>query len=76
MSEVEVRPDRVSVGMGFKRNLKNYQSMDIHVSLSSDAGDGEDAEALFRRVYDFVESHFLAEFENTEEEVKELTKGK
>jgi tRNA A-37 threonylcarbamoyl transferase component Bud32 len=77
MSEVEVRPDRVSVGMGFKRNMKNYQSMDIHISFSSDAGKEEDAEKLLNRVYDFVESQFLARFEETEQELKEIqSKGK
>lgn len=67
-------PDRVSVGMGFKRSLGNYQTMDIHISLSSDAKSGENEEDVFRRVYDFVEQHFLAEFEETEEEVKEAIK--
>lgn len=71
------QPNRVSVGMGFKRNLGNYQSMDVHISLSSDAKQGEDDEALLRRVYDFVETNFLKEFEETEEEVKEaIKKGK
>lgn len=48
--------------------------MDVHVSLSSDAQDGEDEEALFTRVYEFVETHFLREFDGTEEEVKEAFK--
>ena len=77
MSEVEVRPDRVSVGMGFKRNMKNYQSMDIHISYSSDALSEEDADKLLDRVYDFVESQFLARFEETEQEIKDIqSKGK
>lgn len=70
----EENPDRVNVGMDFKRNLGNFQSMGVHISLSSSAKDDEDAEALFRRVYDFVEEHFLAEFDGTEQEVKEAFK--
>lgn len=63
--------------MGFKRSLGNYQSMDIHISLSSDAKENETQEELLHRVYDFVETNFLKEFENTEEEVQgALKKGK
>lgn len=76
MADVEVRPDRVSVGMGFKRNLGNYQSMDVHISYSSDALQNEGADDLLRRVYDFVETNFLAEFEDTEKDVKAaISKG-
>lgn len=66
--------DRIKVEMGFTRNLGNFQSMRIDVGLESDRLDGETEAQHFRRVYDFVETNYLAEFEETEKEVKEKIK--
>jgi hypothetical protein len=79
MSELErttVEPVRASVGMGFKRNVGNFENMDIHVSLSASALPGETAEQTFDRVYAFVEEKFVAKFEQTEKELREAGLGK
>lgn len=72
----ERKPDRIMVDMGFTRNLGNYQSMRIDIGLESDRLEDETKEEHFKRVYEFVESNYLAQFEDTEAEVKAKIKGK
>lgn len=71
----ERKPDRINVDMGFTRNLGNFQTMRIDIGLASDRLEGETKEEHFRRVYEFVEYNYLAEFDDTEAEVKEKIKS-
>lgn len=66
--------NRISVDMGFTRNLGNFQTMRIDVGFSSDRQENETEEEHFRRVYDFVKNNYLAEFDEVEAEVKVKTK--
>jgi hypothetical protein len=48
-------PTRVSVSLGYKVNMGNYESLDLHFSVSDSARAGETAATAFDRVYAFVE---------------------
>lgn len=63
-------PDRISISIGRKINLGNYESYDFHVSYSSDRVDDEDNDALYQRVSVQVQSWA------TQEEYKALSLAK
>ncbi len=48
--EAQNQPDRVSVSIGRKINLGNYESYDFHVSYSSDLEHSESIDAGYQRV--------------------------
>lgn len=66
----ERKPDRISIQMGFTRNLGGFQTMRIDAGLESDRLEGETIQQHWERVYGFVEEHYLAEFDDTEAEVR------
>ena len=66
----KIDPVRVSVNMGFKRNVGNYESMNITVGLTASANQGERANEAFERVYSFVEARLLEKFEETEQALR------
>lgn len=69
----ERQPERVTVNLGFTRNLGNFESMKCDIGLASDRLDSEKSvDELFDRVYDYVESKFLERFNHTEAEVKQI----
>jgi len=71
----ERNPDRINVQMSFTRNLGNFQSMKFDVGLESDRLDSEtNADAHFKRIYDFVERKFMEQFDDLESDVKEKIK--
>lgn len=70
-----VEPVRVSVGAGFKRNVGNYESMNINVSVSASARHGEDVDTLFERVYKYVDAKLLEKFDETESALREAGLG-
>lgn len=53
-------PTRVSVSLGYKVNMGNYESLDLHFSVSDSARAGETAGQAFDRVYAFVERQLQA----------------
>lgn len=54
MKKIKVEtPDRISVSIGRKVNIGNYESVDFHVSLSSDVS-GE-KEEVFEEMREWVE---------------------
>lgn len=60
MHEVtQTDPTRVSVSLGYKMNIGNYESLDFHFSVSDSARPGETAGQAFERVYAFVEQKLL-----------------
>lgn len=76
MIEVDrVEPTRIAVRMGFKRNMGNYENLDIAVEVASSAKDNETAEALLKRVYDFTESRLEEKFQETEAALREAGLG-
>jgi hypothetical protein len=76
MHEVDkVDPVKVSVNIGFKRNMGNYESMNINVGLTASAMSGESAQEAFDRVYTFAEERLMEKFQETEEALKEAGLG-
>lgn len=52
-------PNRVSVSLGFTKNMGDFESLRVDVGLSSDRMDGESTVEAYRRVKDFVKSALL-----------------
>ena len=50
------QPDRISYSFGMKINMGNYESVDVHMSLSTDVAEGETQEKALKRAQKFVES--------------------
>lgn len=72
----ERQPDRITVNLGFTHNIGNFNSVRADVGLESDRLEGESISEHFSRVYNFVETKFLEEFEDTEAEVQKKIKKK
>jgi hypothetical protein len=71
MIEVDqVTPPRVSVTMGFTRNMGNFESLRIDVGVEASANKGEKVAEAFDRVYSFVETKLVEKFQETENELK------
>jgi hypothetical protein len=51
---MEKTPDRVSISLGQKINLGNYQSLDFHFSYSTDLVDGETPDDAKKRAESLV----------------------
>ena len=52
----EKQRDRVSVSLGKKVNVGNYESLDFHVSLSTDCEDNETSQDAAKRAYKEVKA--------------------
>lgn len=48
--------DRISYSFGCKINMGNYESVDIHMSLSTDVSEGETLDKALKRAQKFVEA--------------------
>lgn len=68
-------PNRVTVNMGFTRNMQNFESLRIDVGLEAVVLDGESSADAMKRVYTFVESELEARFSETEEALREAGLG-
>lgn len=68
VSKVET-PNRVSVHLGFTKNLGNFESLKVDVGLASDKTPDESTADAFRRVKDFVKGALV---EAVEEVVSEI----
>lgn len=74
MANLEVEkldPPRVNVSMGFKRNVGNYESLNLSVSVTDSARQGETASAAFDRVYAFVEERLVEKLAEADKALKE-----
>jgi hypothetical protein len=63
--------DRISYSFGAKINIGNYQSIDFHVSYSSDVKEDEKADSAYSRVKKYVESKAELEIEKIQREFME-----
>lgn len=66
---------RVSVTLGFTRNMGNFESMRVDLGISDDSRDGETAGETFNRVYGKVESLLLDKVRELEEEIRDAREG-
>ena len=58
VKNVHLGRDRVTVSFSRKYNVAQYESVDIHIGLSSDRKSGEEISQTFDRVEQVVDSEF------------------
>lgn len=46
---------RISVRLGYKVNMGDFETLDIDYSISADLEEGEDREEVFKELYDWTE---------------------
>ena len=68
-------PVRVTVQMGFTRNMGNFESMRIDIGVEAPALSKESTPEAFDRIYAFVEKKLLEKFSETEEQLSEAGLG-
>lgn len=71
----KVEPSRVTVQMGFTRNMQNFESLRIDVGLEASTLDNESSAEAFDRVYKFVEDRLEEKFTETEQALREAGLG-
>jgi hypothetical protein len=60
--------DRLSYSFGVKMNIGNYQSVDFHISYSSDVKEGETPDKALTRIKKYVEAKVEQEVEIAQRE--------
>lgn len=69
--QVTVDPgDKLAVSLSFKKNLGNYQSLDVYASVSVTVRQSEDEDEAYKRAWDIVERQLENELEKIQEELK------
>ncbi len=76
---MNVTPPKVTVSLGYTRNMGNFESLrvDLGVEDSVRAGDGVGKVGIdkaMQRVYTYVEEQLLEKVREVEEEVKKVAK--
>jgi hypothetical protein len=61
---------RVEIGLGYTRNLGDFNSLRVDVRVGEDARQGESVKDLESRVYDFVETRLIKRINEIEHEIK------
>lgn len=74
--EIKVDPPRVTVSLGYKANLGNYENTNLSISVSASAVPGEKAGEAVDRVYALVEQKLLDRFNDLKKEMEEAGLGK
>lgn len=74
--KINVQPSRVRVGMGFTRNMGDFESLRIDIGVESSSLQGESTADTLNRVYEFTEKALEEKFTETEEALKEAGLGK
>jgi hypothetical protein len=62
--------DKVSVSLSFKKNLGNYQSLDVYTGVTVTVRDGEAEADTYTRAWKIVEDQLETELEKVEAELK------
>jgi hypothetical protein len=62
---------KVSVTLGYTRNLGNFQSLRIDLGVTDSKRDGENTDQAFERVYKFVEDKLAAKVLEAEGQLEE-----
>jgi hypothetical protein len=74
MSELKepnrVDAPRVRVGLGYTKNMGNYETLRIDLSVEDSARHGEKVSETFDRVFAFVESKLIQKVSEVDEELK------
>lgn len=76
MNEVsKIEPPRVSVRIGYKMNLGNFENTTVEMELEASGLPGEKASDLIDRVYALTEQKLVDKFEQTKAELQEAGLG-
>lgn len=62
-------PTRITVSLGYTRNMGNFESLRVDIGVSDDRRNGETPEQAFDRVYAFVEQKLIDKVQETEKEL-------
>lgn len=62
--------NRVSVSLGFTKNMGDFESLRVDVGLESDKMDGESTTEAYRRVKEFVKAALLEAVNETVSEIE------
>lgn len=66
----KVEPPRVSVRLGYKMNLGNYESGTVEIELEASATQGEKASELVDRVFSLTEQKVIEKFNEMKAELQ------
>lgn len=69
MSNLDSSDTRVSVSLGFTKNLGNFESLRVDIGIQDFVRQGEKASEAVDRVYAFVESKLIEKSNEIEEEI-------
>lgn len=64
--------DKLSCGIGFKKGLPNYSSIDVHVSISVTKREGETDEAFALRGWASAEAELVREVQSQGELLEQI----
>ena len=70
----EFEGPRVTVSMGYTKNMGNFESLRLDIGLEASGRPGENPNVIYGRVKDWVETTFLKEFAELEASVEEAKK--
>lgn len=71
----KVEPPRVSVRLGYKMNLGNFENATVEIELEASALQGEKAGDLVDRVYSLTEQKVIEKFNEMKTELQEAGLG-
>lgn len=62
---------RVTVSLGYTRNMGNFESLRVDIGIADDLRAGEEIDKGFDRVYGYVEKKLIEKVQETEEELNQ-----
>ena len=74
--DTKIDPPRVSVSVGYKMNMGNYESANVNISVSASAMPNEKAGAAVDRVFGLVEQKLVDKFNEMQAELSNAGLGK
>lgn len=70
VGQLVLEATRVTVSVGYTRNMGNFESLRVDIGVSDSARAGENVKATFDRVYAFAEKELLDKVIDTEQSIK------
>jgi len=74
--EVKIEPPRISVSIGFKMNMGNYESANVNMGITASGLPGEKTADAVDRVYALAEEKLLEKFTQLKSELEDGGLGK